>query len=70
GRDDLTHPNLSTYRADDQETPPDYKLTDEEENKEGDDKYEDGEHEQDEEDNMYRDLNINLERNNAKMTNA
>nr|GFB89172.1 hypothetical protein [Tanacetum cinerariifolium] len=60
GRDDLTHPNLSTYRADDQETPQDYKLTDEEENKEGDDKYEDGEHEQDEEDDMYRDLNINL----------
>ncbi|GJS34766.1 hypothetical protein Tco_0533148 [Tanacetum coccineum] len=54
--DDLTHPNLSTYKADEEgkeeekaddeevssdqrvSTPPDYELTNEEENKEGDDK--------------------------------
>nr|GEX08053.1 hypothetical protein [Tanacetum cinerariifolium] len=53
--DDLTHPNLSTYKADDEEeekekadndevsynqrvySPPDHELTEEEENKEGDD---------------------------------
>ncbi|GKE24353.1 hypothetical protein Tco_1435865 [Tanacetum coccineum] len=84
----LTHPNLSTYKADDQEeeeekaddeevssdqrvsTPPDYDLTDEEENKEGDDKDKDGEQEQDEEDDLYRDVNINLERSDTEITDA
>ncbi|GJU23396.1 retrovirus-related pol polyprotein from transposon TNT 1-94 [Tanacetum coccineum] len=84
----LTHPNLSTYKVDDQEeeeektddeevssdqrvsTPPDYELTDEEENKEGDDKDKEGEHEQDEEDDLYRDVNVNLERSDTKMTDA
>ncbi|GJR22578.1 hypothetical protein Tco_0971105 [Tanacetum coccineum] len=86
--DDLTHLNLSTYKADDQEeeeekaddeevssdqrvsTPPDYELTDEEGNKEGDDKDKEGEQEQDEEDDLYRDVNINLERSDAEMTDA
>ncbi|GKE70915.1 hypothetical protein Tco_1528987, partial [Tanacetum coccineum] len=42
-------------------TPPDYELTDEEENKEGDDKIKEGKHKQ-EEDDLYRDVNLNLER--------
>nr|GEX54582.1 hypothetical protein [Tanacetum cinerariifolium]GEX55506.1 hypothetical protein [Tanacetum cinerariifolium] len=86
--DDLTHPNLSTYKANDEEeeeekaydeevssdqrvsTTPEYELTKEEENKEGDDEDIEGEQEQDEEDDMYRDVNINLERSDAEMTNA
>nr|GEX20633.1 retrovirus-related Pol polyprotein from transposon TNT 1-94 [Tanacetum cinerariifolium] len=91
--DNLTHPNLSTYKADNEEeeekeekaddeeitfdqrvsTPLEYELTkeeEEEENKKGDDKDIEGEQEQDEEDDMYRDVNINLERSNAEMTNA
>ncbi|GJY11745.1 hypothetical protein Tco_0381054 [Tanacetum coccineum] len=87
--DNLTHPNLSTYKADDQEekeveanddevssdqrvsTPPEYELTKEEkENKEGDDKDKEGEQKQDEKDDMYRDVNINLERSDAEMTDA
>ncbi|GJU42873.1 hypothetical protein Tco_1195830 [Tanacetum coccineum] len=51
-------------------TPPDYELTDEKENKEGDDMDNKGEQEQDEEDDMYGDVNINLERSDAKMTDA
>ncbi|GJR02978.1 hypothetical protein Tco_0525962 [Tanacetum coccineum] len=51
-------------------TPPDYELTDEEENKEGDDMNNKGEQEQDEEDYMYGDVNINLERSDAEMTDA
>nr|GEW03226.1 hypothetical protein [Tanacetum cinerariifolium] len=88
-RDDLTYPNLSTYKADDEEeeeekadneevysdqrvsTLPKYELTKaEEENKEGEDEDMESEHEQDEEDDLYRDVNINLERSDAKMTNA
>ncbi|GKF17740.1 hypothetical protein Tco_0062658, partial [Tanacetum coccineum] len=90
--DNLTHPNLSTYKAGDQEeeeeeekeanddevssdqrvsTPPKYELTEEEEeNKEGDDKENEGEQEQDDEDDLYRDVNINLERNDTEMTDA
>ncbi|GKE80851.1 hypothetical protein Tco_1550851, partial [Tanacetum coccineum] len=87
--DDLTHPNLSTYKADDEEekeekaddeemssdqrvsTPPEYELTEEEEeNKEGDDKDNEGDQEQDKEDDLYRDVNINLESSDAEMTNA
>ncbi|GKE09537.1 hypothetical protein Tco_1413088 [Tanacetum coccineum] len=87
--DDLTHPNLSTYKADEEEeeeeekaddeevysdqrvsTPPDYELTEEEEeNKEDDDKDKEGEQEV-VEDDLYRDLNINLERSDAEMTDA
>nr|GFA89080.1 hypothetical protein [Tanacetum cinerariifolium] len=70
--DDLTHHNLSTYKADDERvsTPHEYELTEEEENKEGDDEDMEGEQEQDEEDDLYRDMNINLERSDAEMTNA
>nr|GEU49096.1 hypothetical protein [Tanacetum cinerariifolium] len=65
-------------KADDEEmssdqrvsTPPEYELTDEEENKEGDDKDKEGEQVQDEEDDVYRDVNINLERSDAEMTDA
>nr|GEY53988.1 hypothetical protein [Tanacetum cinerariifolium] len=78
--DDLTHSNLSTYKADDKEeekekaddnevssdqrvySPPDHELTKEEENKKGDDEDMEGEQEQDEEDDLYIDVNINLER--------
>nr|GFA33374.1 hypothetical protein [Tanacetum cinerariifolium] len=86
--DDLTYPNLSTYKVDDKDkeeekandkeepsdqkvsTPPEFELTKEEENKEGDDEDMEGEREQDEEDDLYRDANINLERSDAEMTNA
>ncbi|GKE44902.1 hypothetical protein Tco_1472186, partial [Tanacetum coccineum] len=66
-------------KADDEEmssdqrvsTPPEYELTEEEEeNKEGDDKDKEGEQEQDNEDDLYRDVNINLERSDAEMTDA
>ncbi|GJY62948.1 hypothetical protein Tco_0464408 [Tanacetum coccineum] len=84
--DDLTHPNLSTYKAEDQEeekadeeevysyqrvlTLPDYELTKEEEYKEDDEKDKEGELEEEEDDDLYRDLNINLERSNAEMIDA
>ncbi|GJU95239.1 hypothetical protein Tco_1319995 [Tanacetum coccineum] len=86
--DNLTHPSLSTYKADDQEeeeekandeevssdqrvsTPPDYDLTDEEENKEGDDNDKDAKQEQDEEDDLYRDVNLNLEKSDTEITDA
>nr|GEY50457.1 hypothetical protein [Tanacetum cinerariifolium] len=85
--DDLTYPNLSTYKADAEEeekekedddevsfdhkvyTPPDHQLTDEEENQEGDDEVKEGEEEQKEEE-LYRDLNISLQRSDAEMTDA
>nr|GEV47324.1 hypothetical protein [Tanacetum cinerariifolium] len=75
--DDLTHLNLSTYKEEDEEektddeemssdervsTPPKYELSEEEENKEGDDEDMEGEEVQDEENDLYRDVNINLER--------
>nr|GEY19780.1 hypothetical protein [Tanacetum cinerariifolium] len=65
-------------KADDEEvsfdqrvsTPPEYELTEEEENKERDDEDIEGKQEQDKEDDLYRDVNINLERSDAEMTNA
>ncbi|GJX66844.1 hypothetical protein Tco_0301187 [Tanacetum coccineum] len=52
-------------------TPPKYELAEEEEeNKEGDDKDNEGDQEQDKEDDLYRDVNINLESSDAEMTNA
>nr|GFA48761.1 hypothetical protein [Tanacetum cinerariifolium] len=45
-------------------------FKEEEENKEGEDKDIEGEKEKDEEDDLYRDVNINLKRSDAKMTNA
>ncbi|GJU94791.1 hypothetical protein Tco_1319547 [Tanacetum coccineum] len=84
--DDFVHPNLSTYKADDQEeeeekdndddevssdqkvsTLLDREFTEEEENQEGDDYVKEGEQE-DEEEELYGDLNINLERGAAEMT--
>ncbi|GJU44946.1 hypothetical protein Tco_1202212 [Tanacetum coccineum] len=90
-RDDFVHPNLSTYKADDQEeekeeekandndevsfdqrgsTPPDYELTDEEENQEDDDNVMGGEQEDEEVEELYGDLNLNLDRRDAEMTDA
>nr|GEV26359.1 hypothetical protein [Tanacetum cinerariifolium] len=67
-RDDLTYPNLSTYKADDEEeekadddevssdhrvyTPPDHQLTDEEESQEGDDEVKEGKEEQEKEEEL------------------
>ncbi|GJY27142.1 hypothetical protein Tco_0401868 [Tanacetum coccineum] len=59
--DDLTHPNLSTYKADEEE---------EEEEKLDDEEDKEGEQEEEEDDDLYRDLNINLKRSDAKMTDA
>nr|GFC02363.1 hypothetical protein [Tanacetum cinerariifolium] len=50
-------------------TPPDHQLTDEEENQEGDDEVKECEDEQAEEE-LYKDLNINLQRSDAEMTDA
>ncbi|GJR80568.1 hypothetical protein Tco_0151353 [Tanacetum coccineum] len=50
-------------------TPLDHEFTEEEENQEGNDYVKEGEQE-DEEQELYRDLNINLERRDAEMTNA
>ncbi|GJV79096.1 hypothetical protein Tco_1514966 [Tanacetum coccineum] len=86
--DDLTHPNLSTYKADEYEeeeekaddeevssdqrvsTPPEYELTEKEEYKKDDDKDKEGEQGEEEKDDLYKDLNINLERSDAEMTDA
>ncbi|GJU88567.1 hypothetical protein Tco_1300990 [Tanacetum coccineum] len=87
--DDFVHPNLTTYKADDQEkeeeekadddevsfdqkvsTPPDHEVTKEDENQEGDDYINEGVDEGEKEDELYRDVNINLERSDAEMTNA
>ncbi|GJV92198.1 retrovirus-related pol polyprotein from transposon TNT 1-94 [Tanacetum coccineum] len=67
--DDLTYPNLSTYKADEDEEEEEEKADDEED----DDKDKEAEQEEEEEeddDDLYRDLNINLERSNAEMTDA
>ncbi|GJY35845.1 hypothetical protein Tco_0421223 [Tanacetum coccineum] len=90
-RDDFVHPNLSTYKADDQEeekeeekvnddddvssnqmvsTPPYYEITEEEENQEDDDNVIGGEQEYKEDEELYADLNLNLERRDAEMTDA
>ncbi|GKB43060.1 retrovirus-related pol polyprotein from transposon TNT 1-94 [Tanacetum coccineum] len=60
--DDLTHPNLSTYKADEEEEEDKCKC-DRTSDKEGEQKEE-------EEDELYRDLNINLERSDAEMNDA
>nr|GEW92847.1 hypothetical protein [Tanacetum cinerariifolium] len=61
--DDLTYPNLVS-------TPPEYELTEEEENKEGDDRDINGEQVQDKGDDLYRDVNINMERSDAELIDA
>ncbi|GJU47748.1 hypothetical protein Tco_1217303 [Tanacetum coccineum] len=94
GYDFGSHPNLSTYIADDQEkekeeekadddddddddvtfdqkvsTPLDYELIEEDENQEDDDIM--GEDQEDEENGeLYRDLNLNLDRQDAEITDA
>ncbi|GJZ95318.1 hypothetical protein Tco_0667521 [Tanacetum coccineum] len=84
--DDLSHLNLSTYKAEDHEeekayeeevyfgkrvsTPLDYELTEEEEYKDYDDKDKESEQEEEEDDDLHRDLNINLERSDVEMTDA
>ncbi|GJW54833.1 reverse transcriptase domain-containing protein [Tanacetum coccineum] len=77
--DDFVHPNLSTYKADDQEeekandddevssdqkvsTPPDYEITNEGENQEDDDNVVGGEKEDEEDEELYGDLNLNLDK--------
>ncbi|GJU64575.1 hypothetical protein Tco_1246410 [Tanacetum coccineum] len=67
-RDDFVHPNLPTYKADDQED-------EKEEEKANDDEDDDddvigGEQEKEEDEELYRDLNLNLDRKDAEMTNA
>ncbi|GKB57421.1 hypothetical protein Tco_0913607 [Tanacetum coccineum] len=81
--DDFVHPNLSTYKADEEEeekaedddevisdhkvsTPPDYELTEEDKNQQDDDTM--GGEQEDEE--LYGDLNINLNRRDVEMTDA
>ncbi|GJZ00325.1 hypothetical protein Tco_0517754 [Tanacetum coccineum] len=51
-------------------TPPDHEVTEEDENQEGDDYINEGGEEGEEEDALYIDVNINLERSDAEMTNA
>ncbi|GJV25557.1 hypothetical protein Tco_1378252 [Tanacetum coccineum] len=87
--DDFVHPNLSTYKADDQEeekekanddedvssdqmvsTPPDYEITEEEENQEDDDDVMGGEQADEENEELYGDLNLNLDRRDAEKTDA
>ncbi|GJW25575.1 hypothetical protein Tco_0039386 [Tanacetum coccineum] len=62
--DDEVYSNQRVY------TPPDYQLTEEEENREGDNQIKEGEEEHDKEDDLYGDVNINLERSDAEMTNT
>ncbi|GJW46909.1 retrovirus-related pol polyprotein from transposon TNT 1-94 [Tanacetum coccineum] len=87
--DDFVHPNLSTYKADDQKgeeeekvdddevssyqnvsTPPYHKVTKKDKNQEGDDYINKGGEEGEQEDELYRDVNINLVRSDDEMTNA
>ncbi|GJW30939.1 hypothetical protein Tco_0047814 [Tanacetum coccineum] len=50
--------------------PPDYEVTKEEENQEGDDYINEGEQEEEEEEDLYGDLNLNMERSDAEMIDA
>ncbi|GJS53737.1 hypothetical protein Tco_0627099 [Tanacetum coccineum] len=89
--DNFVHPNLSTYKVDDQEkekeeekandddevssnqmvsTPPDYEISDEEENQEDDDNVIGGEQENEEDEELYGDLNLNLDRRDAEMVSS
>ncbi|GKE17090.1 hypothetical protein Tco_1424667 [Tanacetum coccineum] len=51
-------------------TPPDYEITEEEENQEDDDDVMGGEQEDKEDEELYRDLNLNLDKRDAKITDA
>ncbi|GJT01808.1 hypothetical protein Tco_0822977 [Tanacetum coccineum] len=66
-RDDFVHPNLSTYIADDKE-----KEKEEEKADDDDDDVTSDQKDQEDEENgeLYGDLNLNLDRQDAKMTDA
>ncbi|GJS07377.1 hypothetical protein Tco_0364173 [Tanacetum coccineum] len=87
--DNFVHPNLSTYKVDDQEkekeeekendddevssnqmvsTPLDYEISDEEENQEDDDNVMGGKQENKEDEELYGDLNLNLDRRDAEIS--
>ncbi|GJV54198.1 hypothetical protein Tco_1449939 [Tanacetum coccineum] len=51
-------------------TPPDYEIKDEEENQEDDNNVMGGEQEDEEDEKLYGDLNLNLDKRDAEMTNA
>ncbi|GKF04410.1 hypothetical protein Tco_0035078, partial [Tanacetum coccineum] len=70
--DDFVYPNLSTYNAEDQkEENEEEKANDDEDQNQKDEDYVMGGEQEDEEDTeLYRDLNINLNRRDAKMTDA
>ncbi|GKA04657.1 hypothetical protein Tco_0683777 [Tanacetum coccineum] len=51
-------------------TPLDHEHTKDDENQEGDDYFKEGEHEEEDEEDLYGDVNINLERSDAEMTDA
>ncbi|GKD23371.1 hypothetical protein Tco_1225074 [Tanacetum coccineum] len=63
-RDDFVHPNLSTYKADDQEEEK------EDEKANDDDEVSSREQEYEEDEELYVDLNLNLDRRDAEMTDA
>ncbi|GJS20257.1 hypothetical protein Tco_0448889 [Tanacetum coccineum] len=71
-RDDFVHPKLSTYRADDQEEEnKDEKANDDEDqNQEDEDYVMGGEQEDEEDEELFTDLNINLNRRDAEITDA
>ncbi|GKE93077.1 hypothetical protein Tco_1574172, partial [Tanacetum coccineum] len=69
--DDLTHPNFTTYKAYDEEEEHDKAYDEEEEQEKADDEeMSSDQREQDDKDDLYRDVNINLERSDAEMTDA
>nr|GFD16073.1 hypothetical protein [Tanacetum cinerariifolium] len=75
--DDFVHLNLSTYNADDQEegndeekANDDDEILDEEDNQEDEDKSMGREQEDEEVEELYGDLNINMDRRDAKMTDS
>nr|GEU53112.1 hypothetical protein [Tanacetum cinerariifolium] len=51
-------------------TPPDYEILDEEDNEKDDDKVMRGEQEDEKDEEVYKDLNLNLDRQDAEMTEA
>ncbi|GKB65248.1 hypothetical protein Tco_0921434 [Tanacetum coccineum] len=63
--DDFVHPNLSTYKADDQE-----EEKEKEKDQEDDDNVMGGEQEDEEDEEVYGDLNLNLDKRDAEMTDA
>ncbi|GKA17819.1 hypothetical protein Tco_0697656, partial [Tanacetum coccineum] len=70
--DDFVHPNLSTYNVEDQEeeNEEEKENDDEDQNQEDEDYVMGGEQEDEEDEELYGDLNINLNRRDAEMTDA